>query len=419
MSRQRLLVVSHVSPASGASGQSQRVAYTLRAARRRFHVTLLTVASDSDQAMQRTQLEEYCDELKLISPLSSEPLFRRMKHQTAAAAHAVCSGLKRSNYLIGQVLFTPERLAPLIADGGYDLVLFEYWHAWRAAQAFRHAGIPAVLDAHNVLWRSYERQLMKDGEHRLSWMSRKKLQKYRAAEESAWREFDALIAINREEYEEMRQVAPRQHVFYAPMGIDLSHWPYNWERRTPQRVAYYGGLASAHNQRSALQCVNEVMPLIWKYLPETEFWMIGSNPPESLKSLESDPRVHVTGFVGDVCGLLSTMSVVLCPWSGRYGFRSRVVEILAAGAPLIVSDDAVAGMELTQDNGIDIANTSAEFGRKSLALLSSPSLAAERSVAARRRCEELYDVRQTYDRLIEEVQAWFGAKSHEARSILT
>lgn len=411
MTAPRLLVVSHVLPFPGTSGQSQRVAYSLCAARRRFHVTFLTSADPAEQAQIQSRLLEYCDEPVVLSSVAGNSPTRRFIQNAKAAVYAASTGLKTSNYVIGNVELTPTRLAEFATSKRFDLVLMEYWHTWRLAKLFRDRGVPTVLDTHNVLWRAFERQLESQAAPVGKWRRHWRLGRYRAAEEHAWREYDGLIAINREELEELRTVAKKQTVFYAPMGVDLASWPYSWAPRSPIRIAYYGGLGSPHNQRAAVSCLEKVMPAIWKRFPDAEFWIIGSNPPASMQAHQSDPRVHVTGFVEHVCELLGTMSVVLCPWSGRYGFRSRVVEILAAGPPLVVTGDAIAGMDLTSSDGVGIVTSLTEMTAEALALLSNAARAKECSQRARARCESLYDLKNTYDRLIDELQDWISRRT--------
>src|SRR5690606_14691233 len=111
-------------------------------------------------------------------------------------------------------------------------------------------------------------------------------------------------------------------------GIDLQKWPYSWQPAQPPRIAYYGGLGSPHNQRDALQCYEEIMPTVWAHFPDVELWIVGSRPPATIQALaEQDSRVTVTGFVERVQDVLQTMTAVLCPWTGKYGFRSRLIEV--------------------------------------------------------------------------------------------
>src|SRR5262249_29035716 len=155
-----------------------------------------------------------------------------------------------------------------------------------------------------------------------------------------------VIAINHEELNYLRSATPSTtKLFHAAMGVDLALWPYSWSPSGKPCLAYYGGLGSPHNQADALACYQRLMPEIWRRFPDAEFWIVGGNPPETIRALGSDSRVKVTGFVENVQPVLSRMSLLLCPWSGIFGFRSRLIEAMALGVPVVTSPDAVYGME--------------------------------------------------------------------------
>ena len=121
------------------------------------------------------------------------------------------------HHVQAQVFAVGDRIENILADREFDLVVFEYWHAFRCAGSFRRRGIPTVLDMHNVLWRGQERNLR--AARLPEWWVQWAVARYRKAEEQAWERFDGLIAINRSELDYVaKKVSPRQRLFYAPMG---------------------------------------------------------------------------------------------------------------------------------------------------------------------------------------------------------
>jgi glycosyltransferase involved in cell wall biosynthesis len=408
--RPRLVVVSHVLPFPRAGGQQQRVHYSLRALRARFHLTFATFEDRFGESRIRDELSTLCDEVLVLPPAASRTALRTW-HRAAAVAHSAITGLKRSNYLIGQVHLSPTRVEQMLGARRFDCALFEYWHAAAAASVCRRRGMPTVLDMHDILWRALSRQMSMQSQLPAAWKKRA-LAKYRAAEERAWDEFDALIAINREEEQYVRaHVRPGQQVFYAPMGTDLSLWPYSYAPAAPQRVAYYGSLGSRHNQEDAMRCVREIMPEVWRERPDTELWLVGHSPPPSVQRLpREDSRIHVTGYVERVQDVLKTMSAVLCPWSGTYGFRSRLVEVMALGVPTVATHDAVAGMELEDGRGLALGANADELARATLRLLDNAGFAGEQSVSARRQVERRFSLADTYERLADELAAWIETR---------
>ena len=407
----KLLVISHVLPFPGNSGQQQRVKYTLKSLERNFHITFLTVTERENIVKVEEQLADFCDRAVCFESRYNKNQASKLLHKTVGTISTLNSALKLSNYILGQLEFTSERLQTVLEQNKFDCVLYEYWHAHQSVEVFRRQNIPCVLDMHNILWQSYIKQ--QDAQNHLpDWWKHRQLRKYTIAEEQAWKSFDGIIAINREEEQYVKaRVSKSTKVFYTPMGIDLSDWNYNWQPQTePQRVAYYGGLSSPHNQQSALDCFSKIMPVIWKQKPDTELWIVGSNPPiEILNLTEQDERIKVTGFVENVKEILKQVSAVICPWKGLYGFRSRLIEVMALGIPLVTTPDAVYGMELENEQGVLLCKDEAEMAETTLKLLQCLTFASDQSRLARQTVEKLYSIENTYHKLSENLVEWIDS----------
>jgi polysaccharide biosynthesis protein PslH len=396
----RLLLISHVAPFPGHAGQQQRVKYTLRALRDTFDVTALTFATPREfSGIERLWMQHVDDVVVMESRTQRHP-FARLYHKLAGIASAKRSGLKDSNYVLGEVEFSARRIAAAIDPRSFDIVLFEYWHAHRSAALFRALGIPTVLDMHDVLWQSLKRQLEAKGITDAA----TRVAVYREQEERAWRDFDALIAINEGEKQYVHEVYPEARVLLAQMGTDIAAWPYTFETSTPQRIGFWGSLGSEVNGASAIHVAEEVMPLIWRQRPDTEYWIVGANPPKEILALQQDARVRVTGFVDKAAPLLGSMTAVLCPWEGTYGFRSRLVEVLACGVPVIASPDAVFGMGMADGEGLHISDSDADMAEYALSLLGDAALAMDQSRRARAQAVSRYSFEATYGALAGELR---------------
>lgn len=410
--KRRLLILSHILPLAPKSGQEQRVRYMVRAARERFHVTFLTsVAADRREAVA-SELAGLCDET-IVLPAVARSVFSR----AAGGWYAVRTGLKTSNYVISRLDLTPARVREAIGSREFDAALFEYWHAAESASVFKARSIPCLLDMHNVLWQAYDRELQHESKTPRWWRERA-LSRYRSAEERSWTEFDGVIAINEAERKYTASRVPASvRMFYAPMGIDLSLWPFTPQPADPPRLAYYGGLKSRHNEKAALECFYEIMPAVWKDHPETELWLIGSNPSEAVQALAGHPKVRVTGYVPEVHPVLATMRAVLCPWSGTYGFRSRLIEVMATGVPVVATHDAVYGMDLTPEQGLLFGKDTAALAGQALRLLADSAFSSAQSRLARAQVERQYSFESSYGRLAGEIDEWV-ASIHEGRCLL-
>jgi glycosyltransferase involved in cell wall biosynthesis len=416
LEKPRLLVLSHVLPFPRSAGQHQRVFYTLTAARDVFHVTFATAAHDPDGGVRR-QLLSLCDDAVVLPPASTQTRMSRLRHAAMGSLYAAFTGLKRSNYAIGCVDFHSSRIAGFLGNRQFDCVLYEYWHAVGSAPVFQQQNIPCVLDMHDVLWKSYAAGL-----GRLpvpGWWTRWAVSQYRDREVRAWRQFDALVAINRSEHDLVRElVGDAAQIFHVPMGTDLGTWPYAPAPVTPPRVAFYGSFSSPANRDAAYRCVNEIMPRVWQRRPDAELWLVGSNPSESLVRLQKDPRVHVTGYLDDPAKVLRTMSAALCPWNGTWGFRSRLVEMMALGVPVVVTPDAVHGMDMPHGHGVLLGTSDLDLADHVVDLLNRDEFQSQQSRLARQHVENVFSLERTYGRWVHELDRWLQMRRRKTEERL-
>lgn len=111
------------------AGQQQRVFHTLEAAREYFAVTFLAPVPAEDRAAVEEKLSTLCDDAVLLpSRYAVNPLAHAW-HRTAGAVYAAATGLKRSNYAIGQVELTPARVAAVLARAMHRIAhsLMPHW----------------------------------------------------------------------------------------------------------------------------------------------------------------------------------------------------------------------------------------------------------------------------------------------------
>ena len=404
-----ILVISKVLPFPGESGQQMRIRYMLESLKKEFNITFLTTAKISDSESIKNELKYFVDK-SIVLPTQYDSIHFKIIYKIKGYLWTLWTGLKMSNYIIGELDITDNRIEKILEHREIDIVLYEYWHAHKTITYFKKRGIPTILDMHNILWQSYKRQLRS-----IKWLPKflffRILKRYKDQEENIWKKFDGLIAINKTEFNYIKNVInKRTSITLIPMGIDLSKW--NIDRKTvkPHRVGYYGGLGSIHNQNDALKCYYEIMPSVWERYPETELWIIGSQPPNKILKLQNlDSRVNVTGFVDKVQDVLQTMTIMILPWEGTYGFRSRIVEMMAIGLPVITSSDAIEGMGISEEDGVFCAQSINQYVNKIINILSRET---ENSHSTNRGKKikgiDRYDVKHTYGHLSTFVNSIFN-----------
>ncbi|GAB5522688.1 MAG: hypothetical protein Roseis2KO_05600 [Roseivirga sp.] len=374
----------------------------LRALRSNYEVTFLTYAERKKTDQYKAELHQLSDEVIVLPSRYNSNVISRLFFKVLGELYVRFTGLKLSNFVIGSVELTRFRFQSVLHKKSYDAVIFEYWHAHGAIDKTWLGNTPVILDMHNILWQTYKSQNLPSGKR-----SERALEKYKMYEEKVWQKFDHLIAINHEEASYVKEQVGREKVWYIPMGIDLDQWPeVSDPKNSTPRIAWYGGLASAHNQRDAMRVYNEVMPEVWQKVPDAEFWIIGSKPPAHIAELaEKDSRVTVTGFLDEVAPVLGNIDLVLCPWQGTYGFRSRLVEVMATGTPVITTEDAASGMDFEHGHGILFNNDLKQWPALTIELLDSSEKRSALRKMARQAVETRYSLDVTYNQLPEMIDS--------------
>lgn len=106
--------------------------------------------------------------------------------------------------------------------------------------------------------------------------------------------------------------------------------------------------------------------------------------------------MKVTGYVERVQDIIRTMAVVVCPFSGTYGFRSRIIEVISLGITLVVSPDAMYGMGMDVGRGILVEETDKKMVQTCIDLLRNPEFARHQSQQGRAQVEEKFSLEATY-----------------------
>ncbi len=127
------------------------------------------------------------------------------------------------------------------------------------------------------------------------------------------------------------------------MGIQLPEDQIkNIKQKNEFVILYYGGLGSERNYKAAIQVIDAVNSI---HNLSIKLKIIGSNPPLLLKKIaENNEKVTLLGFVENIADEFQNIDLAVIPFEGKYGFRSRIIELMHYGIPILTTSDSVWGM---------------------------------------------------------------------------
>lgn len=175
------------------------------------------------------------------------------------------------------------------------------------------------------------------------------------------RKTDAIITINKEDYERAKKFKLRNNgnVYYVPgVGIDLSNYEQNSAMREKKRdefklkdsdlaIISAGELNTNKNNKVIIEAIARLQKV------NIHYYLCGKGPcEEQLKKLAQernlDQQIHFLGYRTDVGELLQASDIFVMP-SYREGLSRSIMEAMACGLPCIVSNIR-GNSDLVQDD---------------------------------------------------------------------
>lgn len=397
-----IAVISHVNPFSTGSGQIQRVYNTLLALAEDWEfVTIYTLEKSKSKTERVLEIHSINPNLKIIYieypillPLLN-PFFHLFPYFGAG---------KASNWVL-PFIFRKINKSELVQ---YDIILFEYWHLYNLAASLKKSGGKVICDTHNILQGSYKEYLAAK-----KWMPNFYrnflIRKYKTLEfDKALRNsFTALISINLEEDKILRKKLPRVKIIYCPMGIKFYDKVKLAKERTHEdifTVIYYGSLGSSRNASAAIEVYDALFGK-QDQITNIRYKIIGANPPESLvKKVSQNSMVSITGYIENLSDALYDADLAVIPFEGKYGFRSRLIELMYHQIPVMTTKDAVWGMGFTDGEDVFIYNDRAKLSDEIRAALAHKEKRSRIARQAAATINREYSFENTYQRLSKEIR---------------
>jgi glycosyltransferase involved in cell wall biosynthesis len=209
------------------------------------------------------------------------------------------------------------------------------------------------------------------------------------------------IAVSAHQRNMVRAHCPDLNIVVIPHGIDIDYLrAVDVEDRLPT-LNITGGMDRYMNVKGVLWFYNEVYRLIKARVPQVKLYIVGSNPKKEILRLASDTSVVVTGYVEDLRPYLSRAWVVVAPLQDNFGVKTRVLQAMAVGKPVVSTSMVTAGIDVSPEQDIIIADSPTEFAERVIELLNDRQLREKIGAKARLLMETNHSWEKLTDRLNE------------------
>lgn len=273
---------------------------------------------------------------------------------------------------------------------------FEMMGTWNRIRHRLPKPVPYVLDEHNIEYRlresmqSDEVQSAADLPYRL--YNHLQTQRTREHETDAWRRAWHVATVSPEDRREVLDRVPAHRVSLIPNCLDMrSLAQVDREAVRAHSLLFMGKMDYRPNVSGVTWFCRQVLPLIRERFPDASFTILGRDPSADIQLLDDLPGVTVTGFVETLEPYLEQAATFVVPLFQGGGTRFKVLEALAAGIPLVSTEQGVAGLPLEHELHCLLAETAEDMALAIERTWTEPDPVAARVAMGRRLVEKHFD----------------------------
>ena len=221
-----------------------------------------------------------------------------------------------------------------------------------------------MMDVDSEKWRAYAAA----GQPPMRWVHHREWRLTAAMEHRIARECDWTCFVSPTEAALFERLNPEAapHIRAISNGVDAAYFAPQvtcepvFETTLPNFV-FTGTMDYPPNMDAVIWFADSILPLIRATAPDAQFHVVGASPALSVQKLAERPGIFVTGRVPDVRPYVAHASACVAPMRIARGIQNKVLEAMAMGRPVVVTTDALEGIDAEPGTELLLANDEAGF----------------------------------------------------------
>ncbi|CAI4032258.1 Glycosyltransferase [Nitrospira tepida] len=367
----RLLFIAPSLPSPTFGGGAIRMYHLVRFLAQRFDLDLIAPQTPGAEGSE-AQLRAWCREVEIV-PQTVRPAWRKRSHlgpyeKDPALAEAILHRLRDRKYGAMQIE-KPAMVPYLPTDLSIPLVL-DVW-AYGLSGAIR-----ALTQERGPLVRA---------------RNAFRLARFGLFDAFCWPSTACVLVVSEQDRLRCLRTRPGRQVLVVPNGVDSSAVTPPPSGEAPQGVILFtGDLGFAPNIEAAELLALHLLPMVLASHPDAELRLVGRHPHPRVQRL-AGPRVRVIANVPDMRPYLREATVFAAPHFTGAGTRTKILEAMAAGLPVVTTSIGLQGIEAEAGREVILADDLPALGEALCGLLTDPWMRADLGRSARNLIEARYD----------------------------
>ncbi len=385
-----ILYLCHRIPFPPNKGDKIRSFNEIKFLSRTNTLDLITLADDPRDMKYAEDLKQYCRQV-LVFPLNR-------KFATLKGAVNLMAGQSISQGYFYKSKFQ-KAFDRLTASHKYDILICfsspmaEYvFKAAKKKEDLAGTLIMDFCDMDSDKWNQYA----KKKSFPLNLLYRTEARRLLAFEKKINHDFHRSIFVSKKEADLFKAYdRDARNIDIIPNGVDHTFFnPDNTDSAKEDTfpvISFFGAMDYYANVDGALWFADEILPHIKKKIPDTLFYIVGSNPDPRLKALTADPGIKVTGFVEDIREYYVRARVCVIPLRIARGVQNKVLEAMSMAKAIVTTSPAVQGISVYDDSLLKIEDDPDRFAAQVIHLIQNEPERKKMGQAARHHIKENFN----------------------------
>ena len=229
----------------------------------------------------------------------------------------------------------------------------------RTAEYIRFLNIPKVIDYQDVLSMGMKRRADTASflKKAIFEMEYQRLKRYEA---DIFDDFDLKTIICKAD-RDLIDHPDRDKILVVPNGVDYDYYaPSDAEKHYD--LVIVGNMSYAPNVNAVDYMADEVLPIVWRTLPNTTFYVAGATPDPRIRSHACD-RIIVSGWLDDIRTAYAESRVFIAPMRIGTGLQNKLLEAMSMRLPCITTPLANGSLGAEDGNEILVGKNAEELAQ--------------------------------------------------------
>jgi sugar transferase (PEP-CTERM/EpsH1 system associated) len=277
-----------------------------------------------------------------------------------------------------------RKIDALIAKHKPDML---YGQLLRVAEYIRYKKLPKAIDYQDIFSYGMKRRadIASCVTRPIYNMEYHRLKRYEAA---LFDNFDVKSIIS----EPDRDLFPherRDKILIIPNGVDHDYFKPQ-EREKQYDLVFTGNMSYPPNVNAVEYLANEILPIVWKTMPEVKLYIAGATPDPKVKKAASE-RIIVSGWLDDIRDAYAQSRVFIAPMRIGTGLQNKLLEAMSMRLPSITSPLANASLGAKPNEEILVGSNAEEMAQHIITLLTDKEKAERLAQAGFDFTNRVYD----------------------------